>query len=367
MPHLSQLESTCKMEHGRVSLEAPPIIPSFDDERENALLARICAAYKLAVEKAPQQEDDFDPTGWWQDIKTKHLEPVQKALLSADIPALRCMYRNFFHDPCGLGLVHRPPTYTTSGMLLQLDEEDYRIVREDTLRRIQFWRAITQGRFPLAVLEGPPVGNPFGATIEGVFIAVASEYQHACADRIHSLTGPGATIVEIGGGYGHMAYYLLRDEPAIKYYDFDMPESLALAAYYLGCSFPERSLLLYGEDPNLGNGIGKSDIILMPPWEMQELGARKAQLAFSSHVLSDLAPHAREAYLQQIARFTDGFVVDIAGERSPKEEDEAFEASFSRSFELAEKRKLEWNAYRAPETIEWERVYRTVGSSAATH
>src|SRR5579863_4499376 len=347
------------MEHSRIGLETSPMVRVFEDEREAALLARICAAYKLAIENATEREDDFHPTPWWQDVKTRHLRPVQKALLSADIFALRGMYRNLFHDPCGLGLVRRPPTHTSLGTL-RLHEEDYRFVREDMLHRIQYWQEMTGGRFPLTVLNASPVGNPFGAIVEGVFIAVASEYHHACADRIHSLTRADATIVEIGGGYGHMAYYLLRDAPAIKYLDFDMPESLALAAYYLGRSFPERRMLLYGEDRNLEDAIGTSDTILMPPWEMQKLGARSAQFAFSSHVLSDLTPQAREVYLRQIARFTDGFVVDIAGERCEKEEDEAFEASFSRFFQLVEKRKLEWNVRRAPEAIEWERVYRTV-------
>jgi hypothetical protein len=349
------------MSHSRISLNPSASVICPDDESEEVLLSRICAAYQRTVEKAKEEGAEFEPTPWWQDVKAKHLQPVQKALLSSNIPALRSMYRNFFYDPCGLGLVRRPPKRTTSGMLLDLDEQDRRAIHEDMVQRIGYWRAMTGGLYALTVLEGSRVGNPFGATIDGVFIPVASEYQHACADRIQSLTRVDAAIVEIGGGYGHMAYYLLRDAIAIRYLGFDMPESLALAAYYLGRSFPARRMLLYGEGRLCGNAIGDWEIVLMPPWEMRELASRGVQLTFSSHAISDLTPQARDSYLRQMARFTDGFVVDIAaGARCREEECEPLEASFASRFKLVEKRRLEWNVYRAPEAIEWERVYRTV-------
>ncbi len=332
------------------------------DESEDALLKRICLAYQRTVESATDQASEFQPTLWWQEIRSRHLSPVQNALLSSDISALRWMYRNFFFDACGKGLVQHPPNRTNSGASFDLNEDDFRFIHEDAWHRIGYWRTMTEQRYPLTALQASSVGNPFGTTLEGVFVPVGSEYHHACADRIMTLTGEHATIVEIGGGYGHMAYYLLRDAQTIRYLDFDVPESLALAAYYLGRSLPEKRMLLYGEESLSIETIGNWDILLMPPWEMNKLTRGCAHLTFSSHVFPDMAPQTREAYLQQVACFTSGYVVDI-GDDPSQAAGEALEEVFSRLFGAVEKRRLYWSMYRAPGASEWERVYRTANAT----
>jgi hypothetical protein len=60
-------------------------------------------------------------------------------------------------------------------------------------------------------------------------------------------------VVELGGGFGGLAYYLIRDNPQVTYLDFDLPEATALASYYLMRSLPSLSIQLYGE-VDLGQG-----------------------------------------------------------------------------------------------------------------
>jgi hypothetical protein len=340
-----------------LNVRAPSLAPSVN-KGEEALLERICTAYKRTVERTADQASEFHPTLFWKQVQSNHLRPVQEALLSSDFSALRAMYGNFFLDACGKGLVRRPPNRTNSDTGLGWNGEDFRLIHEETLSRIGCWRAMTGGRYPLTVLQDASVGNPFGTMMEGVFVPANSEYHHACADRILSLTGEDAKVVEIGGGYGHMAYYLLRDAPGVAYLDFDMPESLALAAYYLGRSHPERRMLLYGEESLSIHAMENYDILLMPPWEMGRLTRGCANLTFSSHVISDLTPQAREIYLQYIAFFTAGYVVDIGCDPGP-EWSKAYEAMFARQFRLMGKHKLDWSAYRAPGASEWQRIHRT--------
>jgi hypothetical protein len=154
-----------------------------------------------------------------------------------------------------------------------------------------------------------------------------------------------------------MAYYLLEANPEIRYLDFDMPESLALAAYYLGKSAPDRTMLLYGELSSLRDSIAEYDIALMPPWEMGKLATRSVELTFASHVLSDLIPTAREKYLKEIARFTGGLLLEIGGEES-NETLASLAGYYDLLFSLVEKRPSDWNVYRAPEAREWERLLR---------
>jgi len=321
------------------------------------LLERICTAYIKATEEKVRYSEEYGASPWWEDIQANHLFAVRDALQTRDIPKLRSMYENFFQDPSGKGLVRLPPGGTSANYQFELNDEDRWLVQEDMFYRLGYWRKQTNDRFPVSVLRGPSVGNPFGVMIEGTLIPVGAEYQHACADRIANLTSRQAIVVEIGGGFGQMAYYLLEANPEIRYLDFDMPESLALAAYYLGKSAPDRTMLLYGELSSLRDSIAEYDIALMPPWEMGKLATRSVELTFASHVLSDLIPTAREKYLKEIARFTGGLLLEIGGEES-NETLASLAGYYDLLFSLVEKRPSDWNVYRAPEAREWERLLR---------
>ena len=327
------------------------------DRAEAVLLERICAAYNKATQSQVESKI-YCATTWWQSIEQKHLERVREALRCGDLPRLHSMYSEFFHDACGNGLVRRPPAYESDGFT-ELDEDAQQVIREDMLYRLGYWRAETQGRYPASVLTGAKVGNPFGATIEGVFIPVGAEYQHACADRILSFIDGRSTVVELGGGFGHMAYFLLTANCDVTYINFDVPESLALCAYYLGQSLPDKKLLLYGEQEFSCNSVSDFDVVLMPPSEMARLTDKSVDMTFSSHVLADLAPPALGAYVGQIARFTKGPVMAVSIEKS-SEDREALLRTMAAQLRLIQERRWDWNKYRAPDAREWEDLYMAV-------
>jgi hypothetical protein len=141
--------------------------------------------------------------------------------------------------------------------------------------------------------------------LDGVFIANGAEHQHYGARRIADITGKSdAVIAEIGGGYGAMAYYLLRDSPQVKYWNFDLPESLALAAYYLLRSFPEKRILLYGESPIITASLDDYNIVLMPLSELSRMPSCFADMVFSAHAMSDLSEKALIVYLEHVQHLT---------------------------------------------------------------
>jgi len=323
-----------------------------DEADDTQLLERICAAYVKTIEEASHYSREYGPSPWWESVERKNFSEVQTALRKRDIPALRGMYQNFFRTACGTGLARRPLEIGGSRDHFDPDEAELCVIREDTFYRIGYWRVQTAGRLPISALRSPNVGNPFGVIIEETLIAAGAEFQHACAHRIAQLTGAEAKVVEIGGGFGNMAYYLLKESSKIKYVDFDMPESLALTAYFLGKSSPNRLLLLYGEADFSSDPKPTYDIALMPPWMMGRLPDRSVDLTFSSHVLWDLIPSARERYLEDIARFTSGVLLDISNEKDQETGD------YERLFTCAERRPSYWNLYRAPQAKEWEQVLR---------
>jgi hypothetical protein len=314
------------------------------------LLERICLAYTKAQDDASEHLKEYGPTSWWQDVRDKSLSPVQAALTKFDIATLQSMYKNFYRDPCSKGLVGWPRSWSHASNREHIDEAELHIMREETLYRIGCWRTHTGRMYPTSALESPDIGRPFGVWIDETFIVPRSEYHHSCACRVGELTNSGSRVVEVGGGYGAMAYYLLRAATSIQYTGFDLPETLALAAYYLGSAFPERTLVLYGEEADAIDQLPPGVIVLLPPWKIANLPDKSVDVTFSSHLLCDLDPVAQKRYLTEIARSTKGFLVNCGREDDPTVK------AFEQHFHGIERRRTAWHLYRDPEAMECEQL-----------
>src|SRR5262249_15885525 len=155
------------------------------------------------------------PNQWWSIVQRSFLGPVMRALAEGDIESLRIMYRNFFRDPCGAGLIRLPPSMNGAFSGRPLTERDKQFILIDTIHQQDAWKQRTEGRFLPVDLRVPGIGNPFGVVIDGVFLRPGAEGQHFYAQQtIGLLAGSEAAVIaEIGGGFGGMAYYLLRDCP----------------------------------------------------------------------------------------------------------------------------------------------------------
>jgi putative sugar O-methyltransferase len=329
-----------------------------DDGSPNAaLLDRICTAYMKAVKQQQFAHETYQATEWWEQQQRSNLKPVIQALMTRDIDTLREMYRNFYRDPCSAGLI-----------TLQSIAKDYfgetikdlhrRFYLADALYRIDYWKARTGDRFLLRDLDAPLIGNPFGVMIEGTLVRAGAEYHHHCAHRISGLLGSKtSTVVEIGGGFGGMAYYLLRDRPGTTYIDFDVPESIALTSYYLLRAFPQLNFLLYGEQELTKETLSQADVVLMPAYELAAMPAASADVIFSSHAISDLSHAAMAEYLSEIARITRDYFLYVGNSPSGR----AISALVDRqcpSFRLMETRPSEWHSHLVPGTSEVEGLYR---------
>jgi hypothetical protein len=96
-------------------------------------------------------------------------------------------------------------------------------------------------------ISPPALFHESGWLIDGMIVnydamayweRIAALYQAGLLDRDspHGLK-PGARILEIGGGYGGLAYFLRRAIGAMNYTIVDLPESLIYSSMYLSASF----------------------------------------------------------------------------------------------------------------------------------
>jgi putative sugar O-methyltransferase len=318
-----------------------------DDSRDDGeILERICEAYIRAERREQSVPETYKATEQWQQVRQRSLRPVVHALLTRDIDGLRRMYRNFFRDPCSSGLLGAPNGMSKAYFSGAIRDVYRRFYLSHVLYRIDYWATQTDRGFALSDLTGPLVGNPFGVLIDGTFVRVGAEYAHYCAYRVgRLLDAEVATVAEIGGGFGGMAYYLLRDRPKVTYLNFDNLESIALASYYLLRAFPSLDFLLYGERELTTESIARADVVLMPVFELANMPAGSVDATFSSHGMSGISPEAVIEYLNNIVRMTcDSFL--YIGNRQTTQSISDLVSRESDPFRLAETRSSGWHSHK---------------------
>jgi putative sugar O-methyltransferase len=271
---------------------------------DSELLLRICNAYIKSIQQPQFASEVYKATDWWSEIRSRSLQPVIQALMSRDISTLRRMYQNFFRDPCSTGLLSVPYGMSKAYFGKKITDVNRHFYLSDSLRRLDYWSLMTQDRFNISVLHDSKIGNPFGICLDGTFIRSGAPYQHYCSCRISSVLDSNKhVVVEIGGGFGGMAYYLLRDRN-VTYIDFDVPESIALISYYLLKAFPHLQVHLFGEASFEHPMADRADVYLMPLSELSFMPTESVDIVFSSHAMSDLSRKALQSYLHTIDRIT---------------------------------------------------------------
>ncbi|HEX4166477.1 MAG TPA: putative sugar O-methyltransferase [Bryobacteraceae bacterium] len=308
------------------------------------------------MERQPSVSETFQPHQWWRAIQHANLEPVTRALAAHDIISLREMYHNFFRDKCSAGLTGLPLARVEEGGCVSNNFKQLYLI--DTLHRIDLWRRKTANRFALSDLTPPNVGNPFGVVIDGIFVRSGCEDQHYCAHRIIDLLGSAAApvVAEIGGGFGGMAYYLLRDHPDVTYINFDLPETIALASYYLLSAFPDLKACLYGEADLSAETLRNFRIILMPSFSLPQMPANSVDVAFNARILSDLSSASLDDYLAEFARTTRGHLLHLNRTEGSLAADAWFNKN-APTLKLVSKQFSEWNNARTLYANEMEYLY----------
>lgn len=277
--------------------------PTSDD---TALLKRIASAYKKASLDLLDHPAKFRPSNEWLPIYRNSYKEVVKSLENCDTNDLNRIYRNFWRESCSVGLVGLPldmkRTYFSNGKIGFLDKALY---LNDCIHRFNLWTKLLGQRFSIDNLISPLVGNPYGYFINSTFIKAGADYQHYYATRINDLLidkRGNKVVAEIGGGFGGMAYYLLCDATNTSYIDFDLPENLALATYYLLKCFPEKNALLYGEADLENVNLAAYDVVLMPNFEIDKLPENSCDIIFNSYSLAEMSKETIDHYISKSAK-----------------------------------------------------------------
>ena len=335
---------------------APHPAPEHDD---SAILKRIVIAYQKAKAEQPHTSETFKVSNEWLPIYTRTLGGVMQALQQGNLTELNRMYSNFFRDPCSYGLFGFP--LNIQKHLFKPDSaRKYRdIALTDFLHRHDLWKQRTHNAYGMRDLVTPDIGNPYGCMLNGTFIRGGTDYQHYYAQAITSLLPPGkkSVVLELGGGFGGMAYFLVRDNPQAVYIDLDLPETLALASYYLLKAFPDVPATLFGEAELSPETLGHSRIVMMPSFQILKMESKSVDLAFNSYSLAEMSPSAIREYIAELARCTSSHILHVNHNRDAILTADNFGIE-DHGFKLINKELAGWTSGINPSSDEFEYLYK---------
>jgi len=328
---------------------------------DRRVLTRITDSYNKA--KVAQKSVDvcYQVSNEWVPIYEKSLKEIMGVLQNNEIEKLGIIYSNFFRESCSAGLI---------GLALDMDKCFFRgsitqrhkkIYLYDSLHRYKLWKSLLGDTHSVIDLTTPSVGNPYGYFIDGTFVNSGSDYLHYYATAIGRLIRGDShrIVVELGGGYGGMAYYLLRDNSNVSYIDFDLPENLTLTAFYLLMTLPEKKILLFGEGELTDDSIAEHDIVLMPNFEISKISDGCADVVFNSYSLAEMSSAAINNYIAEFSRILKGYFLHVNHNKLSEVVADNFGIDLSK-FDLLYKIPALWNWGRNLEMDEYEYLYKKI-------
>ena len=277
-------------------------------------LSRIAAAYEKSKMEQASAGSHYQVSREWLPIYSGYMQKIMTVLEQKDISGMRRLYENFFREDLSTGLhgmnFSMVEKYMTPDKLIA--EADLRVYMENCIRYANLFLRSCRN-VPVSVLERPAIGNPYGYRLDETMVYIGAEYHYYYAEKIRMLLQKmeHPIVMELGGGFGGMAYYLMRDVPHGTYIGVDLPENAALQAYYLMASFPDKKILLYGEEEIRDCDISKFDAIIIPNFAIETIFSDGVNLSFNSYSLAEMSLETIESYLKTICRVSSDYFYHV--------------------------------------------------------
>lgn len=269
--------------------------PSPVDADELSLLGEVRAFYRGIKAEQRNVAEIYQPAGEWREHVNFRM-PHYGAFEEESLERLAALLGSFWRNELGV-LVKQYATYAQLVGDRDLRESYAAKMAHD----LMIWTHLHGANLhELAITE---VGNPWGYLWQGTLIGSKVLRYHDLNKRIEGLTSGSVNpvVAEIGAGYGGLAYFLMRGEDSRKYIDFDLPETLAVAAYHLKKALPHRRVYLHaGGVPDWSSILARYDVLLMPNWNIENLPSDSVDVFLNTFSLSEMSRPVVRNYLERI-------------------------------------------------------------------
>jgi putative sugar O-methyltransferase len=333
----------------------------FQPTEDPEIINRIIKSYNKAKHVQKNLPEAYQVGNEWLPIYDQYMGEIMNALSTENTSEVNKIYENFMRHNCSVGLHGLPVDMKRAYFSNEISTINRQLYTLDLVHRISLWRTLLGNSYSIDVLKMPNYGNAYGFETNNHFIRTGAEYLHYYSVRIGSLlkeTSEDKIVVELGGGYGGLGYFLNRDIDNLTYIDFDLPENMALTSYFLLNCFPQKKILLFGEEEFTEEIIKKYDIIVLPSFELKKLPTKKINLAFNSYSLAEMSEQTINEYIPELCRSVRDYILHVNHTKhcSSLTADE-FGIPLT-EYNLISKTKARWNEGRNFDMDEFEYLYK---------
>lgn len=163
----------------------------------------------------------------------------------------------------------------------------------------------------LGVLDEPALGRPVAIRHRGR--RISEDMCNSVLEIASMLDRPEATaprrVIELGAGYGRVAWGMLSAFPGVRYTVVDIPPALAVAQEYLTRLFPNRSTFRFRSftDPeSVMAELDSAEIAFLTPNQLDLLAPLDADLFVNISSLHEMRPDQIVHYFRAIDRHCSG-------------------------------------------------------------
>lgn len=285
-----------------VILHSPNYVEPSNDKSETEVVERIFESFRKMKKDQQKVSDLYLPSSLWQQQIDVSYSCFTDALNSNDINKFHFFLSNFGSWKQYHGV--------ESNMLIRNNMKT--LIGRRYLKNVIFyknlktWQWFYNSRKPVSCLTYPTHGNQSGAYIEDKFVGVGSFFNEVYGSILSGLLDDveRPVVADLGAGYGKLAYFTLRDMKDSCFVDFDLPETLCLAAYYLMKSWLKKKTLLYGEQDYSEESHNNYDLIFMPSYEIENVGKNSIDLFMNKNSLGEMTRETASNYIHHVANST---------------------------------------------------------------
>ncbi len=160
-------------------------------------------------------------------------------------------------------------------------------------------------------LEEPELGQPACVRCNGR--AVSEDLCNSVIEYtsiLDAVPSPPRLVIELGSGYGRLAWVFLRAQENLRYVLVDIPPGLAIAQRYLTELLPERKAFRFrhfGSYGEVADEFESARIAFLTPNQLELIPSLHADLFINVSSLHEMRREQIEYYFQLIATHCDGF------------------------------------------------------------
>ena len=239
-----------RLDNLKVTLDLKECPSDMNDGDHQKLVERLAFFYQNMIKDQKEVKTVWQPAGEWKNYNEEK-GFFYDTLLNNDISGASNYLLNFWRNRLGLIVKEYAKFEDVSENKQPVTDAFLRSIGRNFL----IWQDMYQKEAEdLKIFKN--IGNPWGCQINGTLVTPKAIRFHSNMMQIKNLLSQcnGKRVGEIGGGYGGLAAYMLHHIEGVKYVDFDLPETLTLAAYQLLMNFPKKKFFCMAKKIRLEQG-----------------------------------------------------------------------------------------------------------------